>query len=147
MSPRIVFATLAAALLSAGCAGTSKYEREGYAYGCPTGMEKKIASKEALVQAKLEESGDIPYIEVTDLRCSENPQSLRVEVDLLNDGSEEHRVAYRFRWLDKDGMAAATEEAWKPLMLYGKTRHTIATTAPGPDIADFRLMLRGIDKP
>lgn len=147
MSPRIVFATLAAALLSAGCAGTTKYEREGYAYGCPTGMEKKIASKEALVQAKLEESGDIAYVEVTDIRCAETPQSMRIEVDLKNTGEQEHRVAYRFRWLDKDGMAAATEESWKPLMLYGKTLHTVATTSPAPEVADFRIMLRSLDKP
>jgi uncharacterized protein YcfL len=147
MTPRILFVLPAAALLAAGCAGTPKYEREGYAYGCPTGMEKKIGSKEALVKAKLEESGDISYVEVTDVRCAETPQSMRVEVDLVNTGSEEHRVAYRFRWLDKEGMAAATEESWKPLMLYGKTRHTIATTSPSPDVADFRIMLRGIDKP
>src|SRR5262245_17527585 len=103
MTARILFATLAAALLAAGCAGNTKYEREGYAYGCPTGMEKKIKSKEALVAAKLEQSGDISYVEVTDVRCAETPQSLRVEIDLMNTGNEEHRVAYRFRWLDKDG--------------------------------------------
>jgi hypothetical protein len=32
-------------------------------------------------------------------------------------------------------------------MLYGKTRHTITTSSPSNEIADFRIMLRGIDKP
>jgi uncharacterized protein YcfL len=146
MTPRILLALPAAALLAAGCASTPQ-DQPNYAFGCPTGMEKKIRSKDALIESKIEQSGDISYVEVTDVRCAQTPQALRVEVDLMNNGREEHRVAYRFRWLDKDGMAAATEEAWKPLMLYGKTRQTVATTSPSPDLADFRMMLRGIDKP
>jgi uncharacterized protein YcfL len=110
------------------------------------GVEKKIASKEALVKAKLEESGEVAYIDVTDIRCAERGQGLRIEADLENDGEEAHRVAYRFRWLDKDGMAAAGEEAWKPVMVHGKTRQTIATTSPTPDAVDFRLMMRSLDK-
>jgi uncharacterized protein YcfL len=142
---RLYAIPLLAALAVSGCAAT-KYERDGYAFGCPMGVEKKIASKEALVKAKLEESGDVPYIDVTDIRCAERGQSLRIEADLENDGSESHRVAYRFRWLDKDGMAAAEEETWKPVMVYGKTRQTIATTSPTPDAVDFRLMMRSLDK-
>ncbi|HEX7810924.1 MAG TPA: YcfL family protein [Burkholderiales bacterium] len=145
MTARLLGISFLSLLLAAACGG-NKNEREGYAFGCPTGMEKKIRSKDALLEAKLEESGDIPYIEVTDLRCSEGSESLRIEVDLMNTGSEVHRVAYRFRWLDKDGMAASADEVWKPLMVYGKTRQTISTTSPGPDAVDFRVMLRGIDQ-
>jgi uncharacterized protein YcfL len=142
---RLYAVTLLAALAASGCA--SKPEREGYAFGCPIGMEKKISSKEALLEAKLEESGDIPYIEVTDLRCAASGTLIRIEADFANDGREAHRLAYRFRWLDKDGMAAATEEAWKPLMVHSKTRQTIATISPTPEAADFRLMVRSLDKP
>ena len=146
MTARLLALSLFTLFLAAGCGG-NKNEREGFAFGCPTGMEKKIKSKEALVEAKLEESGDIPYIEVTDLRCSESSESMRIEVDLTNDGSDVHRVAYRFRWLDKDGMAASGEEVWKPIMVYGKTRQTIATSSPTRDAVDFRVMLRSLDKP
>lgn len=144
MTARLPGISLIILFLAAGCGG-NKNEREGYAFGCPTGMEKKIRSKEALVEAKLEESGDIPYIEVTDVRCSESSESMRIEVDLMNTGSDVHRVAYRFRWLDKDGMEAAADEVWKPLMVYSKTRQTIRTLSPGPAAVDFRLMLRGLD--
>lgn len=142
---RLTVLTLLAAVAVAGCA--SKPEREGYAFGCPVGMEKKITSKKKLIEAKVEESGDIPYIEVTDVRCAEGQPLLRIEADFVNDGREAHRVAYRFQWLDKDGMAAATEEAWKPLMVYGKTRQTVSTVSPTPDAVDFRLMVRSLDKP
>jgi len=142
---RLYAVALLVALAVAGCAG--KPEREGYAFGCPIGMEKKISNKEKLLEAKLEESGDIPYVEVTDLRCADSGTLLRIEADFTNDGKDPHHVAYRFRWLDKNGMAAATEEAWKPLMVYGKTRQTIATISPTPDAADFRLMVRSLDKP
>ena len=146
MTARLLILSLLTLCLAAGCGG-NKYEREGYAFGCPTGMENKIKDKEALIEAKLEESGDIPYIEVTDLRCSERSQLMRIEVDLHNDGEDEHRFAYRFRWLDREGMRAWEEEAWKPVMVYGKTRHTIATSSPSQDAVDFRVELRSLDKP
>jgi uncharacterized protein YcfL len=145
MTVRLLSLSLLTLFLAAGCGG-NKYERDGYAFGCPTGMEKKIKSKEALVKAKLEESGDIPYIEVTDLRCSERSQLMRVEVDLMNDGEDPHSVAYRFRWLDREGMRAWDEESWKPVMIYGKTRHTISTSSPTQDAADFRVELRSLEK-
>lgn len=138
--------TLLAALAAAGCAG-NKYEREGYAFGCPVGMEKKISDKEELVEAKLEQSGHIPYIVVQDIRCADRGNTMRIEVDLYNEGKEVHRVAYRFNWLDKDGMQAWDEEAWKPLMIYAKTRHTVFTTTPSENATDFRIMLRSQDQP
>ena len=146
MTARLLTVSSLMIFLAAGCGG-NKYERDGYAFGCPTGMEKKIQNKEALIKAKLEQSGDIPYIEVTDLRCSDRSQLMRIEVDLLNEGEEAHRVAYRFRWLYREGMRAWEDEAWKPVMIYGKTRHTIATSSPSQDAVDFRVMLRSLDKP
>ena len=146
MTARLLTVSSLMIFLAAGCGG-SKYERDGYAFGCPTGMEKKIQNKEALIKAKLEQSGDIPYIEVTDLRCSDRSQLMRIEVDLLNEGEDAHRVAYRFRWLDREGMRAWEDEAWKPVIIYGKTRHTIATSSPSQDAVDFRVMLRSLDKP
>ena len=146
MTARLLAVSSLMIFLAAGCGG-NKYEREGYAFGCPTGVEKKIQSKEALIKAKLEESGDIPYIEVTDLRCSERSQLMRIEVDLLNEGEEAHRVAYRFLWLDREGMRAWEDESWKPVMIYGKTRHTFITSSPSQDAVDFRVELRSLDKP
>lgn len=146
MKARLLIVALIPLFAVAGCGG-SKYEREGYAFGCPMGVEKKIKDKDALIKAKLEESGDVPYIEVTDLRCSDRSQLLRIEVDLMNEGKEVHRIAYRFRWLDNEGMRAWEDESWKPVLIYGQTRHTITTMSPSQDAVDFRVMLRSLDKP
>ena len=146
MTARLLTVSSLMILLAVGCGG-NKYEREGYAFGCPTGMEKKIKDKDDLIEAKLEKSGEVPDIEVTDLRCSERSQLIRIEVDLLNEDEDVHRVAYRFRWLDREGMRAWEEEAWKPVMIYGKTRYTIATSSPSQEAEDFRVELRSLDKP
>jgi uncharacterized protein YcfL len=145
MTTRILIAVLFASIALAGCG--RKNEREGYAFGCPIGMEKKIRDKETLLEEKVEPSGEVPYVTVTDIRCAERNQNMLIEVDLTNDGKDEHRVAYRFRWLDKDGMKAIDDEVWKPVMVYGKTRYTVSTNYPTQPVADFRFQLRSLDKP
>lgn len=145
MTTRLLGISFLTLFLAVGCGG-NKYERDGYAFGCPTGTEKKIKSKEDLIEAKLEKSGNVPYVEVVDLRCAERNQLLRIEVDLMNEGSDVHRVAYRFRWVDREGMRAWEDESWKPVMIYAKTRHTVTTNSPSQEVADFRVELRSLDK-
>ena len=140
MTVRLLIAILAAAATLAACGG-NRFERPGYAFGCPIGMEKKITDKEALIESKLEGSGQVSDIEVVDLRCSERSGLMRVEFDVMNESRNVRRFAYRFRWLDKEGMRAWDDEALKPVLVYGKTLHTISTVTPTPEVADFRLML------
>ena len=136
---------LIASIAVAGCGG-SKFERPGFAYGCPTGDNKKIQSKEDLIKAKLEIAGSLPNIEVVDLRCSERAGLLRIDVDLKNESREVRRIAYRFRWLDKEGMRAWDDESWKPLLIYGNTLYTVTTMSPSQDATDFRVVVMDQDK-
>jgi uncharacterized protein YcfL len=138
-------AVLIASIAVAGCAG-NKFERPGFAYGCPTGDNKKIKSKEDLINAKLEVAGSLPNIDVVDLRCSERASLLRIDVDLKNDSKEMRRIAYRFRWLDKEGMRAWDDESWKPVLIYGKTLYTVTTMSPSQDATDFRVVIMDQDK-
>lgn len=140
MAIRMLIAILAAATALAACGG-NRYERPGYAFGCPTGMEKKITDKDALIESKVEKSGGVRDIEVVDLRCTERGDLLRIDVELRNESRDVRRVAYRFRWLDREGMRAWDDESWKPVLIYGKTLHTVTTVSPSVDAADFRMML------
>jgi len=139
-----VFASIAS-IAVAGCAG-HKVERPDVSYGCPVGQHQKISSKQDLIKAKVEIAGSLPNIDVVDLRCSDRAGLLRIDADLQNNGREERRVAYRFRWLDKDGMRATEDESWKPLLIYGKTLYTVTTTSASPDATDFRLVIMDQDK-
>ena len=144
MTYRIGIGILLASLAIAGCA-RNKAQSPDYAYTCPQGMEKKITSSEDLIDAKLELAGSVPNIDVVDLRCSERAGRMRIDVDLRNEGRQARRIAYRFRWLDKDGMRAWEDESWKPLLIYGKTLATVTTLAPSAEVADFRLVVRDQD--
>ena len=156
MNVRLLTVLLAAVFALAACGG-SKFERPGYAFGCPTGDNKKIKDKESLIMAKVERSGktdDIKVersgktddIEVADLRCSERSSLLRIDIDLKNDGKDVRRIAYRFRWLDKEGMRAWDDESWKPLLLYANTNYTVTTLSPSQEATDFRIVLMDQDK-
>ena len=145
MNLRLITYLCAAMFSLAGCAG-NKFERPGYAFGCPTGGDKKIKDKDSLIGAKVERSGKTDDIEVTDLRCSDRGSLQRIDVDLTNDSKEVRRIAYRFRWLDKEGMRAWEDESWKPLLLYANTNYTVTTLSPSPEATDFRIVLMDQDK-
>lgn len=142
--PLLAF-VLVASIAVAGCGG-SKVERADVSYGCPTSAGKKISSKEDLIKAKVEVAGSLPNIDVVDLRCTDRAGLLRIDADLKNGGRDERRIAYRFRWIDKNGMRATEDESWKPLLIYGKTLYTVTTTAPSQDASDFRLVIMDQDK-
>ena len=129
MNLPVLVTVLLASIAVAGCAGNKVVERPGYAYGCPAG-DKKIDSKAELLKAKLEVAGSLPNI----------------DVDLKNESSETRRIAYRFRWLDKDGMRAWDDEAWKPVLIYGNTLYTVTTMSPSQEAADFRVVIMDQDK-
>ncbi len=145
MNVRLFTLFLAALFALAGCGG-NKFERPGYAFGCPTGGDKKIKDKEDLIAAKVERSGDTGDIEITDMRCSDRSSLLRIDVDLRNESKDVRRIAYRFRWLDKEGMRAWEDESWKPVLLYGSTNYTVTTLSPSQEATDFRIVLMAQDK-
>ena len=141
----LLVALLIASVALAACGG-GKAERADVSYSCPATPGKKISSRDELIKAKVEVAGSLPNVDVVDLRCTDRAGLLRIDADLKNDGRQERRIAYRFRWLDQNGMRATEDESWKPLLIYGKTIYTVTTTAPSQDASDFRLVIRDQDQ-
>ena len=84
--------------------------------------------------------GDTDSIQITDMRSLMRNGVLTAQVTILND-SKSNLVAYRFKWIGKDGMTVTDEEAWKPVTI-GKGQSTVIMgIAPTPDATDFRFEL------
>jgi uncharacterized protein YcfL len=81
-------------------------------------------------------------IQTTEMRCSKSGELWKIDANLNNDSKSVKRIAYKFRWIDQQGMRAWEEEPWKPLMLYENSNLVINTISPTNKAADFRLILR-----
>jgi uncharacterized protein YcfL len=137
----LVIAAIAASALVAGCSTKKGFEKPGFAFGCPIG-ETKVSSMDDLVKAKVVSEGRRTTIQATEMRCSQTGDLLRIDTNLNNDSRSVKRIAYKFRWIDREGMRAWEEEPWKPLMLYENSNLVINTISPTNKAVDFRLMLR-----
>jgi uncharacterized protein YcfL len=135
-----ILCAVTASALIAGCATKKGFEQPGYAFGCPVG-DQKVGSMDDLVKAKTTMEGRRTTIQPTEVRCTRAGDLLKVDANLNNDSSSVKRVAYKFRWIDREGMRAAEEESWKPLMLYNNSNMMISTVAPSAKAVDFRLIL------
>ncbi|HXZ96882.1 MAG TPA: YcfL family protein [Burkholderiales bacterium] len=133
---------LVTAALAAGCATKKGFEKPGFAFGCPIG-DAKVSSMEDLEKLKIMTEGRRTTIIATDMRCTMTGDLLRVDVSLNNDSSHVKRVAYKFRWIDQEGMRAWEEEVWKPLLLYENSNIPVSAVAPTNKAVDFRLILMG----
>ena len=139
-----ISAAVLATALGSGCATKKGFEVPGQAFGCPIG-EQKIASMEGLVKAKVVMEGSRTTVLPTEMRCSRSGDLLRIDANLNNDSKTVKRVSYKFRWIDREGMRAWEEEAWKPLMVYDNSNLMVNTVAPTNTAADFRLILRSME--
>jgi uncharacterized protein YcfL len=136
-----LIAALASTLLVAGCATKKGFEQAGFAFGCPIG-DAKVASMDDLVKAKVVSEGRRTTIEATEVRCSKTGDLMRIDANLNNDSRSVKRIAYKFRWMDREGMRAWEEEAWKPVLMHENSNLVVNTIAPTNKAADFRLILR-----
>ena len=85
-------------------------------------------------------TGDTDSIQITDMRSLMRNGVLTAQVTIQND-SKSNLVAYRFKWIGKNGMTVTDEEAWKPVTV-GKGQTTVIMgIAPTPDAPDFRFEL------
>ena len=133
-------AALMATLLVAGCAAKKGFEKPGFAYGCPIG-EARASSMDDLVKLKVVSEGRRTTVLATELRCTMSGDLLKIDANLNNDSSGIKRIAYKFRWIDREGMRAWDEEAWKPLLMYGNSNLVVNSIAPTNKAVDFRLIL------
>jgi uncharacterized protein YcfL len=140
MKAKAVVTALAALALVGGCATKKGFEQPGFAFGCPIG-EQKVGSMDDLVKAKTAMEGRRTTIQPTEIRCTKAGDLLKIDANLNNDSSSVKRISYKFRWIDREGMRAAEEESWKPLMLYNNSNLMVSTVAPNAKAVDFRLIL------
>jgi uncharacterized protein YcfL len=134
-------AAAAGLLLAAGCATKKGFEVPGFAFGCPIG-DAKVSSMDDLVKAKVISEGRRSTVVATEVRCTKSGDLIKIDANLNNDSRSVKRVAYKFRWIDREGMRAWDEEPWKPLMLYDNSNLVINTVSPTNKAADFKLILR-----
>ena len=126
--------------IAAGCSTKKGFEKPGFAFGCPIG-EAKVSSMEDLIDVKTAVEGRRTTIAVTEMRCSTTGDLLKIDATLNNDSSKVKRVAYKFRWIDREGMRAYDEEAWKPLLMYENSNQLVTAVAPTNKAVDFKLIL------
>src|SRR5437660_6358612 len=124
----------------AGCATKKGFEQPGFAFGCPVG-EAKVGSMDDLVKVKTASEGRRTTIQATEVRCTKSGDLLKIDANLNNDSSSTKRIAYKFRWIDREGMRAWEEETWKPLLIYNNSNMMINAVAPTSKAVDFRLIL------
>ena len=75
------------------------------------------------------------------MRCTKAGDLMKIDANLNNDSKTVKRIAYKFRWIDREGMRAADEESWKPVMMYENSNLMVNAVAPNPKAVDFRLIL------
>ena len=134
-------ALLLAAALAAGCASKKGFEKPGFAFGCPLG-EAKAGSMDDLLKIKVQSEGKRTTIVATEMRCSMSGDLIKINANLNNDSSSVKRIAYKFRWIDREGVRAWEEEPWKPLLMYENSNFPIDGSSPTAKAVDFRLILR-----
>ena len=139
MKTKWMLVALVAVAIS-GCATKKGFEQPGYAFGCPIG-DTKVGSMDDLVKSKVAMEGRRTTIQPTEMRCSKTGDLIKIDANLNNDSKSVKRIAYKFRWIDREGMRAADEESWKPLMMYENSNLMISTVAPSAKAVDFRLIL------
>ena len=144
MRIRALVALAVVCALLAGCGAKKGFEKKGFAFGCPIG-ETKVGSMDDLVQSKVAREGPRTNVAVTEMRCTMSGDLLRVDANLTNDASSTRRVAYKFRWIDREGMRAAEEESWKPILMYEKSNQLVTAVAPTPKAVDFRVIFMAQD--
>jgi uncharacterized protein YcfL len=135
---------LLVAALAAGCATKKGFEKPGFAFGCPIG-EAEVSSMEDLVTLKVEREGKRTTIEATEMRCTMSGDLIKIDANLNNDSSQIKRIAYKFRWIDREEMRAWEEEVWKPVLMYENSNMTVGAVAPTNKAVDFRLILRSLE--
>ncbi len=131
-------------LLSCASKGSAPVEAPR-AFGCPV-ANKKQRAMEDLIEAKVEIAGSLSGVEVNAITCTMRNDALRIDVELANKADDVRRVAYKFRWLDRDSLNAWDDESLKPVLLYAHATQNLTGLAPTSKAVDFRLFLIAQDK-
>lgn len=67
---------------------------------------------------------------------------IEAQVFVRNEGVRDMAFEYRFLWYDTRGFELSSATSWLPATLAAKEARGYKSTAPGPDAAGFRFMVR-----
>ena len=98
-----------------------------------------MSASAAGIADKLEQLGEMTYLKVSEMRVAKRDGLLAVQVEVSNTDASNQQLYYRFKWLDESGFSVWGEEAWKPVLIYGKQKIMINEVAPTPRASDFRM--------
>ncbi len=98
-----------------------------------------MSASAAGIADKLEQLGEMTYLKVSEMRVAKRDGLLAVQVEVSNTDASNQQLYYRFKWLDESGFSVWGEEAWKPVLIYGKQKKMISVVAPTPRASDFRM--------
>jgi uncharacterized protein YcfL len=133
------------ALLGCASKGDAPVGKAPTAFGCPVASSKHGALED-LIKAKVEIAGALSGVAINAMTCTMRNDALRIDVELANKEDGVRRVAYKFRWLDRDGLSAWDDESLKPVLLYAHATHNLTGLAPTSKAVDFRLFLIAQDQ-
>ena len=95
----------------------------------------------AAIEEKIDIMGQLEEVKVLEIQARVRNGLLIVQTELENLSPKTQQVFYRIKWLEESGLQAWEDEAWKTLVLYGKQRQTLVSSAPTPMARDFRVVL------
>ena len=122
------------AVLAAACAGTAPNIL--HVQAGPMGVSaKQIEINDTYLERNLS-FGDVS---VKPLGAG---NSFEAQVMLKNESTFDLSFEYRFIWYDGRGYEFSGMTSWMPSVLGGKESKGFRSTAPGPDAAGFRFMVR-----
>ena len=81
-----------------------------------------MSASAAGIADKLEQLGEMTYLKVSEMRVAKRDGLLAVQVEVSNTDASNQQLYYRFKWLDESGFSVWGEEAWKPVLIYGKQK-------------------------
>lgn len=83
------------------------------------------------------------YLSVVEMNNAMRGDLLQAQVSVVNRKNRDFPFEYRFRWLDKSGLAVpAANSGWTPATASGKERILLQGVAPAAEVADYILDIR-----
>jgi uncharacterized protein YcfL len=133
---RIVGYGLLLALLATACAGAGTTPNILHVQAGPSGVSSKQVEVNDKFLARALTFGDVS------VKALAAGSSIEAQVIVKNERDQDVMFEYRFLWYDVSGYELSSVTSWMPAMLTGKEARGFKSTAPGPNAAGFKLMVR-----
>ena len=118
----------------------------------PTGYIRRVAvlALAAVIlcgcaSSRISTLGDMDNIKVVKETSDEKGNYLIERMELENTSKTAQELAYRVRWLDKEGEPVWADEPWKPVLLHGKQTIRIESVAPTKLAVDYIVEMHAVN--